>query len=250
MQGSGSISYEASEGQHYDGRSGGGSQRNGMSSQRGGMHHPRGRGGRGQRGSERRGSGRGYDRYEREGSETSERGGRDRGGRGERRGSVSYRGRGGGGGRYEDREAQPDRYPIRGNFERRGGERRGYGSGRRGVSDDGDHPHLDDHRLNGLRNGGPTSSGSSSSVGVHEEAASGGPRRSGKGSDAKDRVTNQMTLNGSNKSTGDVATSHDSSRPVGTNQRSGGATATTAAAAAAPPAGPVSTGKKEKAAAR
>jgi hypothetical protein len=63
-------------------------------------------------------------------------------------------------------------------------------------------------------------------------------------------VTNQMTLNGSNKSTGDVATSHDSSRPVGTNQRSGGATATTAAAAAAPPAGPVSTGKKEKAAAR
>ena len=174
MQGS-SLGYDISEGQHYEGRSGDRSQRNGVPSQRGGPH-PRGRGSRGGgRGSDRRGSGRGYDRYEREDSETSDRGGRDRdrdrGGRGDRRGSLSFRGRGsgGGGGRYEERGGP---HPRR-------GDRKSYGPGRR--DDDLDQPpqlQADDHRLNGLRNGGVGSSGSSSSAGGLEES-----HAAGKGSD-------------------------------------------------------------------
>lgn len=221
MQGSLSMSYDLSEGQHYEGRSGGGGQqRNGPMSQRGG-NHQRGRGGRMGRGSSGRGgSGRGYDRYDREGSDTSERGNRDRG-RGSRGGgSSSYRGSGGGRGRYEDRGGGQGPFQ-RGGYERRG-DRRSYGGSRRGHDEE-DQPtaqaieQVEEHRHNGIRNGGGgggvTSSGSSShdeSVTVRRGTSKPAASVAEPGKEVPTRTTASPSVNGGKTETATA----ESSRPA------------------------------------
>ena len=121
----------------------------------------------------------------------SERGGmRDRG-RGERRGSVSYRGARGGR-PYEDR-GPPSQHQRGGTYERRG-ERRGGGYRR----DDDSYHATSHHDVNGIRNGVATnSSGSNSSVAAaaHEDVAR-LPKSSDAVKDTSSRLTQSQNASG------------------------------------------------------